>query len=205
MKTRLYAFTAVAALGMVSVPSWAQPPLFTTAMPKEEFAARRARVMEQIGDGIVVMQGATETAAYEKFRQSVQFYYLTGIETPRAILTIDGKSKTTTLYLNPTNERMERSEGPLLGPGEAAQSLTGIEHVVPRDEFLKRAPSLAGRTVYTTFRGETGEAGTPDPNSDVLPVSVNSPMGEALMKARVGDTVKVRAPRNQTSAGYVTT
>jgi transcription elongation GreA/GreB family factor len=26
-------------------------------------------------------------------------------------------------------------------------------------------------------------------------VSVNSPMGEALMKAHVGDTVKVKAPR----------
>src|SRR5262245_30329547 len=33
-----------------------------------------------------------------------------------------------------------------------------------------------------------GEAVTPDPNSEVLPVSVNSPMGEALMKARVGET-----------------
>ena len=40
-----------------------------------------------------------------------------------------------------------------------------------------------------------GEAVTPDANSDVLPVSVNSPMGEALMKAHVGDTVKVKAPR----------
>jgi len=40
-----------------------------------------------------------------------------------------------------------------------------------------------------------GEAGAPDANSDVMPVSVNSPMGEALMKARVGDKVKVRAPR----------
>jgi transcription elongation factor GreA len=40
-----------------------------------------------------------------------------------------------------------------------------------------------------------GEAATPDANSDVLPVSVNSPMGEALLKARVGDTVRVRAPR----------
>ena len=40
-----------------------------------------------------------------------------------------------------------------------------------------------------------GEAQTPDPNTDVLPVSVNSPMGEALMKARVGDKVKVKAPR----------
>ena len=40
-----------------------------------------------------------------------------------------------------------------------------------------------------------GEVVTPDANSDVLPVSVSSPMGEALLKARVGDTVKVRAPR----------
>ena len=40
-----------------------------------------------------------------------------------------------------------------------------------------------------------GEVVTPDANSDVLPVSVNSPMGEALMKARIGDTVKVKAPR----------
>jgi transcription elongation factor GreA len=40
-----------------------------------------------------------------------------------------------------------------------------------------------------------GEAGAPNPNDEVLPVSVNSPMGEALMKARVGETVKVKAPR----------
>ncbi len=40
-----------------------------------------------------------------------------------------------------------------------------------------------------------GEAGAPNPNEEVMPVSVNSPMGEALMKARVGDTVKVKAPR----------
>ena len=40
-----------------------------------------------------------------------------------------------------------------------------------------------------------GEAQPPDPNSDVMPVTVGSPMGDALMKARVGDTVKVKAPR----------
>ena len=40
-----------------------------------------------------------------------------------------------------------------------------------------------------------GEAQQPNPNDEVLPVSATSPMGDALMKARVGDTVKVRAPR----------
>lgn len=32
-------------------------------------------------------------------------------------------------------------------------------------------------------------------DGEILNVSVNSPMGEALMKARVGETVKVKAPR----------
>src|SRR5207245_5678490 len=113
----------------------AQPPLFSTSLPKEEFAARRAKVLQQIGGGVAVMQGATETAAYEKFRQSNQFYYLTGVETPRAILVLDGKIGSSTLYLLPTNEAMERSEGPLLAPGASAEQLTGIEHVKPRADF----------------------------------------------------------------------
>ena len=140
----------------------AQPPLFSTSLPKEEFAARRAKVLGKIGDGVVIMEGYTETSAYEKFRQSNQFYYLTGVETPRAILVLDGKAKTSTLYLLPTNPQMERSEGPLLAPGPAAEQLTGIEHVKPRADFDALVPSLAGRTIYTTVRGETVLMGTPD-------------------------------------------
>ena len=40
-----------------------------------------------------------------------------------------------------------------------------------------------------------GEAQPPSADSDILPVSASSPMGEALMKARVGEVVKVKAPR----------
>ena len=39
-----------------------------------------------------------------------------------------------------------------------------------------------------------GEA-QPAASGDITNVSANSPMGEALIKARVGDTVKVKAPR----------
>ena len=39
-----------------------------------------------------------------------------------------------------------------------------------------------------------GEA-QPSGDADVTAVSASSPMGEALMKARVGDVVKVKAPR----------
>ena len=40
-----------------------------------------------------------------------------------------------------------------------------------------------------------GEAAPGAGDDDVMPVSVSSPMGEALLKARVGETVKVKAPR----------
>ena len=140
----------------------AQPRVFTDALAKEEFAGRRARVMAAIGDGVAVIQGATETAAYEKFRQSNQFFYLTGVEVPRAILTIDGRAKASTLYLLPRNERMERSEGPVLTPGEEAARLTGIERVLPRDEFAAAVKAFGKRMVYTPYRGETRSAGTPD-------------------------------------------
>ena len=40
-----------------------------------------------------------------------------------------------------------------------------------------------------------GEATPGGADDEVMPVSVTSPMGEALLKARVGETVKVKAPR----------
>src|SRR6516225_7813195 len=162
MKRQLAVLTSAFGFAGLLVTLSAQPPLFSTSLPKEEFAARRAKVLEKIGDGVAVMQGYTETSSYEKFRQSNQFYYLTGIETPRAIFVLDGKAKTSTLYLLPTNPQMERSEGPLLAPGPAAEQLTGIEHVKPRADFDALVPSLAGRTIYTTVRGETVLMGTPD-------------------------------------------
>ncbi len=39
-----------------------------------------------------------------------------------------------------------------------------------------------------------GEAVAADPNSDIVPVTASSPMGEALLKRAVGETIKVRAP-----------
>jgi Xaa-Pro aminopeptidase len=134
--------------------------LFTDAIAPAEFAARRAKVFEQIGDGVVVLQGTTETSSYLKFRQSNQFFYLTGVEVPRAILVMDGRTRQSTVYLPPNP--MANSEGPMLEPGPQGERVSGLDHVLSRDEFVKILPTLSGRIVYTTFRGETVGAGTPD-------------------------------------------
>jgi Xaa-Pro aminopeptidase len=144
----------------------AAQPLFTDSLPKEEFAARRAKVMEKIGDGVAIIQGTAETGNALKFRQNNQFYYLTGVEVPRAILLIDGRAKRSTLFLPARNERKERSEGPVLAPGPEAVQLTGIEAVEVRDGFdaaLKQAVN-APRPTYMPFRPEVlGGASVSDP------------------------------------------
>jgi Xaa-Pro aminopeptidase len=68
----------------------------------DDFAARRNKVMAQIGDGILILQAAELPEAYVKFRQDNNFYYLTGVEIPDAVLIINGKSKES-LLLVPDN------------------------------------------------------------------------------------------------------
>jgi Xaa-Pro aminopeptidase len=140
-------------------------PVITDIFPPEEFAARRARVMEKIGDGISVLQGATERPGEQPLRQNNQFYYLCGVIEPRAILLIDGKTKRTTLFLAAGGERRERMFGSSLFPGEAAAKATGVEAALARDEFAKMIEALAreGRTIYTPFRPEVlGNASASD-------------------------------------------
>src|SRR4249920_3802289 len=111
-----------AALMLVALSSaLSAQPVFSNIFPPEEFAARRARVMEKIGDGVALLQGTTERPGEQPLRQNNQFYYLTGVVEPRAILVVDGRSKQTLLFLQPLNERREqRMFGPGLHPGGEA-------------------------------------------------------------------------------------
>jgi Xaa-Pro aminopeptidase len=155
---------ALASLIALSASLFAQP-VFTDIFPPEEFASRRAKVMAQIGDGVAILQGATERPGEQPLRQNNQFFYLTGVIEPRAILVIDGKAKRSTLYLYGGAERRERMFGSAMVPGEAAATATGIEAVRPRDEFAKAVEAFAreGRSLYTPFRSEVlGNASASD-------------------------------------------
>ena len=148
---------------LLAHPAAAQP-LFTDALPKEEFAARRARVMAQIGDGVAIIQGAAESPAYVKFRQANQFFYLCGVEVPRAILVIDGRDK----RIAALRGAAQRAAGALRGTGARARRRGRARSpastpVLARDQFAATVVALGqqGRTVYTPFRPETQGAGTP--------------------------------------------
>src|SRR5436190_23107252 len=153
-------------LFLLILPLPAQP-VFTDVFPPDEYAARRARVMAKIGDGVAVLQGTTERPGEQPLRQSNQFHYVAGVVEPRALLIVDGRTKRSTLFLNPRNERRETSMfGPGLFPGDEAVKATGIEAVMARDDFAKAIAEIAkeGRIIYVPHRPEVlGSASSSDP------------------------------------------
>ncbi len=132
-------------------------PVITNVFPADEYVARRARVMVAIGDGVAILQGTTERPGEQPLRQSNQFHYLSGVVAPRALLVLDGRTKRSTLYLEPeTERRVKVMFGPLLEPGDSAARATGMDAVLVREEFANAVAALAreGRTIYTPFRPE---------------------------------------------------
>ena len=125
--------------------------------PAEEFAARRAKLIERIGDGIAVVLGTPGPPGEVPFRQNSQFFYLTGVTEPRASLIIDGRSKRVTLYLQPKNERRDSSAyGPAMAPGPEAATQLGLDAALPAADFSTAIAALASdaRPIYTPFAAE---------------------------------------------------
>jgi Xaa-Pro aminopeptidase len=136
-------------------------PWFNRIFPADEYQARRARVYAAIGDGVAILQGATERPAESPFRQNSQFIYLTGIEVPRAIAVLDGRAKTTTVYLSDSSRR-SRQYGPLLEAGDSTVKITGVDAALPREQFDAFVASLSGspRPVFTPNRAEVLGSGS---------------------------------------------
>jgi Xaa-Pro aminopeptidase len=130
-------------------------PVFTDALPVAEFVARRAQIMSHIGDGVAILQGAAEKPGEQPFRQSNVFFYLTGVEVPRALVVIDGRTKKSTLFLQDATRRVNMY-GPQLNPTPDAPGLTGMDAVMVRDSFAAALATLARdhRTIYTPLRSE---------------------------------------------------
>ncbi len=142
-------------------------PLFTTDFEPAEFAARRAAVYDAIGpDAIAVLQGAPSPEGFVRFRQTNEFYYLSGIETPHAYLILDGPERRTTLYLPNRNERREYNEGKVLSAEDAdlVKELAGVDAVYSTDVLVDHLRGYARsgrvRTVYTLSTPPEGLSAT---------------------------------------------
>ncbi len=138
---------------------------YQTDFSREELAARRAVVFNSIGNkAIALLQGASGIPGFTVFRQANNFYYLSGVESAHAYLLLNGRNKTTTLYLPHRDDGMERNQGKVLSAEDAAliKQLTGIEQVKGLESL---SPDLIGTglirppapTLFTEFSpAETG-------------------------------------------------
>jgi Xaa-Pro aminopeptidase len=154
-----------AALCLLPALPRGQQRVFTDVFPPAEFAGRRAALSARIGNAVAVLQGSGDRPGEQPFRQGNQFFYLTGVEMPGALLLVDGGTGRSTLFLRPRDERRERMYGDLLFPGPEAESITGIESVHSRDRFAPAIEAAVrdGRTIYTPFRPEVlGSASASD-------------------------------------------
>jgi len=125
--------------------------------PAQEFAARRARVFDRIGDAVAIVIGTTEPPGEMPFRQNNQFFYLSGAAEPRSYLILDGRARKATLFLPPKNVQRERSAyGPALSPGPEAMAATGVDETQSNDQFTAAVKALTadGRAIYTPFGAE---------------------------------------------------
>jgi len=146
----------VPALVLLGQPVFTGPEIF----PPEEFAARRSHVFDAIGDAVAILQGTTERPGEQPLRQSNQFFYLTGVVEPRALAILDGRTKLTTVFLVPDDERrrrqIDRMYGTGLVPGPDAPKTAGVDEVQPRAAFTAALKAIAHdrRPIYTCFRPE---------------------------------------------------
>lgn len=136
---------------------------FTSDFPPEEFAARRAKVYDAIGDkAFAVVQGAPSPQGYTRFRQSNDFYYLCGIEVPRAYLLLDGGARKATLFLPHRDEGREKGEGRMLSAEDAdeVKKLSGVDFVFGTDllaeQLVNRYHRKNLRTLFTPLAPAEG-------------------------------------------------
>jgi Xaa-Pro aminopeptidase len=178
-------------------------PFFTTDFPPEEFGARRAKLFDEIGSGkIAVVQGAPSPAGFTRFRQSNEFYYLCGVESPHAYLLLDSTQRTASLYVPHRNEGRERVEGKVLSAEDAEmiRQLSGVNAVYGSEllaEHLARyARNGQARTLLTPFSPAEGLATSRDgATRAVADAASDSWDGDASREGRFAALLRTRFPQ----------
>jgi len=110
-------------------------------------AGRRAALLGQLAEGIVLVRGLPAPRDYEIFRQDKTFWYLTGVESPDAALVLDVKSKRQILFLPAPDRNDEMWHGERWDSGDAwIRGITGFEDVRPVDQLVSVLKELTAST-----------------------------------------------------------
>ncbi|HER35373.1 MAG: aminopeptidase P N-terminal domain-containing protein [Halothiobacillaceae bacterium] len=119
-----------------------------SATERREYQRRRKQLIKRIGKrGVAIVPAAAEQQRNHDnpwpFRQSSDFYYLTGLAEPDALLVICPKRPEGEViaFVHQRDPERERWEGPQLGT-ERAPTVLGIDQAFPIGEIDQRLPDL---------------------------------------------------------------
>lgn len=135
----------LSAAGFLAVFIHAQVPLPLEPSARAEFSGRRARLLARISDGIAIIPAATPTEAPTRFRQSPDFWYLTGVEDPNAALVLDGPTRRAFLYVPKRESGRVMVEGPGALESNASAETLGLTKVAPLEDLRAAVIALGKR------------------------------------------------------------
>jgi Xaa-Pro aminopeptidase len=126
-------------------PKPAEGPKLLLEQSASDYKARRRAVLKKVreaasikeGPGpIVVLVGENDQDADDaRYRQTNNFAYLTGVETPGAALILGPGESEERLYLPARDRRKEAWTGPKIGPGPEGVAATGFDRVEGKPSF----------------------------------------------------------------------
>lgn len=139
----------------VALAVLAGPTFAADTFNKAEYAARRARLMEAIGEGTAVFLGAQTPSSDVAFRQGHDFFYMSGVEIPDAILVVDGQRKESVLFFTMTESVADGLTIPVALVRDPV-AYTGIQRTLPIEQFSGYLATIARRSqpLYTLFMPE---------------------------------------------------
>jgi Xaa-Pro aminopeptidase len=169
----------------------------------EEFAARRALVFDAISPrALAVLQGAPAPRGFPRFRQSNEFYYLSGIEVPHAYMLLHGPTRATTLYLPHRDARHADADGETMSAEneDPARRISGVERVSGTEQlaadlthYLYHQPPPA---LFTPAQPAEGAAGTRDTLLEADALGASDPWDTAATReGRFIGTLRERFPQ----------
>ncbi|MDH3224452.1 MAG: Xaa-Pro peptidase family protein, partial [Gemmatimonadota bacterium] len=173
--TRLALLLGVAVLGVPS-PAGAQEP----GAPYE---ARRSRLARTLDDAPVIVPGEYLIRAGGRSRQDADFYYLTGVHSPYAVLVMypdrgaGGTARMREALFLPEPFEFAGAQYPMddprfrlaawnrtierLSPGPEAEAATGVDETYPLSELADRLKVMAGGSDVVYFASDGGELYAP--------------------------------------------
>jgi len=153
-----FSCSSLGLLVFLATPATAQSDI---AFSPDVYAARRSRLAEQAGEGVIILQGSDLTNPFGLVRQNSNFWYLTGVESPYAIaVMINTPPERREILFVPERFQFAAVNFPVgeksfreaswnqpvrrLSPGHQAEKATGFEETRPIEEFSSWLKSIAG-------------------------------------------------------------